>query len=122
MVDRCPKNVSFLAIDSSKARNYFIICYLRDQLQVVVPLLFASSVILITFMSADHSMQVLLLIAMPLAVAVVVSFLTMLGAEELSPLSSAAQIVELESIAANTVKMLESDAQVACAIITIIQR
>ena len=58
-------------------------------------------------------MQVLLLIAMPLAVAVVESFWTMLDAEELSPFSSTAQIMELESTAANTVKMLESDAQVA---------
>ena len=49
-----------------------------------------------------------------LAVAVVESFLTMLDAQGLNPLSSAAQIVELESTAANTVKMLESDAQVAC--------
>ena len=47
-----------------------------------------------------------------LAVAVVESFLTMLDAEELSPLFSAAQIVELESTAASMVKMLESDAQV----------
>ena len=45
-----------------------------------------------------------------LAVAVVESFLTMLDAEELNPLSSAAQIVELESTAASMVKMLESDA------------
>ena len=47
-----------------------------------------------------------------LAVAVVESFLTMLDAEELSPLFSAAQIVELESTPASTVKMLESDVQV----------
>ena len=45
-----------------------------------------------------------------LAVAVVESFLTMLDAEELNPLSSAAQIVELESTAASMGKMLESDA------------
>ena len=51
-----------------------------------------------------------------LAVAVVESFLTMLDAEELSRLSSPAQIMELEFTAASTVKMLESDAQVACAI------
>ena len=41
-------------------------------------------------------------------------FLTMLDAEELSPLSSAAQIMGLVSTAASTVKMLESDAQVVC--------
>ena len=59
--------------------------------------------------------QVLQLIAMPtLAEAVVESFLTMLDAQGLSPLSSAAQIMELVSIAASTVKMLESDAQVVC--------
>ena len=53
------------------------------------------------------------LLVMPtLAVAVVESFLTMLDAEELSLLSSAAQIVELESTAATMVKMLESDVQV----------
>ena len=49
-----------------------------------------------------------------LAVAVVESFLTMLDAEELSPLSLAAQIVELEFTAVSMVKMLESDAQVVC--------
>ena len=54
------------------------------------------------------------LIPIPLAAAVVESFLTMLDAEAPSPLSSAAQIVELVSIAASTVKMLESDAQVVC--------
>ena len=43
-----------------------------------------------------------------LAKAVVESFLTMLDVQGLSPLSSAAQIVELESTAASTVKMLES--------------
>ena len=43
-----------------------------------------------------------------LAKAVVESFLTMLDAQGLSPLSSAAQIVELESTAADTVTMLES--------------
>ena len=48
------------------------------------------------------------LTAMPiLAEAVVESFLTMLDAEELSPLSSAAQIKELGSTAASTTKMLE---------------
>ena len=46
------------------------------------------------------------------AVAVVESSLTMLDAEELSHLSSAALIKELEYTAANTVKMLELDAQV----------
>ena len=54
----------------------------------------------------------LLLIPIPLAVAVVESSLTMLDAEELSPLSSAAQIVELEFTAVSMVKMLESNAQV----------
>ena len=49
-----------------------------------------------------------------LAEAVVESSLTMLDAEELSLLFSAAQIVELEFIAANTVEMLESDVQVVC--------
>ena len=49
-----------------------------------------------------------------LAEAVVESSLTMLDAEELSPLSSAAQIVELVSTAANTVKMLELVAKVFC--------
>jgi len=58
---------------------------------------------------------VLHLTAMPtLAEAVVESFLTMLDAEGLSLLSSAAHIVELEFTAASTVKMLESDAQVVC--------
>ena len=58
-----------------------------------------------------HFIQVLQLTEMPtLAVALVESFLTMLDAEELNPLSSAAQIVELESTAASMVKMLESDA------------
>ena len=53
------------------------------------------------------------LTAMPtLAEAVVESFLTMLDAEELSPLFSAAQIVELVSTAVNTVKMLELNAEV----------
>ena len=47
-----------------------------------------------------------------LAEAVVESSLTMLDAEERSPLFSAAQIVELVSTAANTVKMLESNAEV----------
>ena len=62
-----------------------------------------------------NSPQVLQLTTMPtLAEAVVESFLTMLDAEELSPLFSAAQIVELEFIAANTVEMLESDVQVVC--------
>ena len=61
------------------------------------------------------SPQVLQLTAMPtLAVAVVESFLTMLDVEAPSPLSSAAQIKELVSTTANTVKMLESDAQVFC--------
>ena len=41
-------------------------------------------------------------------------FLTMLDAEGLNLLFSAAQIMELESTAASTVKMLESDAQVVC--------
>ena len=54
------------------------------------------------------------LIPIPLAVVVVESFLTMLDAQELSPLSSTAQIVELESTTASTVKMLGSDAQVVC--------
>ena len=59
--------------------------------------------------------QVLQLTLVPtLAEAVVESFLTMLDAEEPSLFSSAAQIVELESTAASTVKMLESDAQVVC--------
>ena len=49
-----------------------------------------------------------------LAEAVVESFLTMLDAKELSHCSSAAQIMELVSTAASTVKMLESDAQVLC--------
>ena len=49
-----------------------------------------------------------------LAEAVVESSLTMLDAEELSPLSSAAQIKELESTAADTVTMLEWDAKVVC--------
>ena len=49
-----------------------------------------------------------------LAEAVVESFSTMLDAEEPSPLFSAAQIMELVSTAASTVKMLESDAQVVC--------
>ena len=57
--------------------------------------------------------QVLQLTVMPtLAEAVVESFLTMLDAEEPSPLFSAAQIMELVSTAANTVKMLESNAEV----------
>ena len=47
-----------------------------------------------------------------LAEAVVESFLTMLDAEELSPLFSAAQIMELVSTAVNTVKMLELNAEV----------
>ena len=68
---------------------------------------------------AASATQVLQLIAMPtLAEAVVESFLTMLDAVELSPLSSAAQIMELVCIAANTVKMLESDAQVVCDYVT----
>ena len=54
-----------------------------------------------------------------LAVAVVESFLTMLDAEELSPLSSAAQIVELESTAVSMVKMLELDAEVFCLELTL---
>ena len=59
--------------------------------------------------------QVLQLSAMPtLAVAVVESSLTMLDAQGLSPLSSAAQIVELVSTAASIVKMLELDVQVVC--------
>ena len=62
-----------------------------------------------------HFIQVLQLIAMPtLAEAMVESFLTMLDAEELNPLSSAAQIKELVSTAASTVKMLELDAEVFC--------
>ena len=62
-----------------------------------------------------NSPQVLQLTAMPtLAEAVVESFSTMLDAEELSLLFSAAQTVELESTAANTVEMLESDVQVVC--------
>ena len=57
---------------------------------------------------AASATQVLQLTAMPtLAEGVVESFLTMLDAKELSPLSSAAQIVELASTAASTVKMLE---------------
>ena len=53
------------------------------------------------------------LTAMPtLAEAVVESFLTMLDAQEVSPLFSAAQIVELVSTAVNTVKMLELNAEV----------
>ena len=56
-----------------------------------------------------HFIQVLQLTAMPtLAKAVVESFLTMLDAQGLNRLSSAAQIAELESTAANTVTMLES--------------
>jgi len=56
---------------------------------------------------------VLQLTAMPtLAEAVVESFLTMLDAQEVSPLFSAAQIVELVSTAVNTVKMLELNAEV----------
>ena len=47
-----------------------------------------------------------------LAEAVVESFLTMLDAQEVSPLFSAAQIVELVSTAVNTVKMLELNAEV----------
>ena len=47
-----------------------------------------------------------------LAEAVVESFLTMLDAEEPSPLSSAALIVELEFTPAPTMKMQELDAQV----------
>ena len=59
--------------------------------------------------------QVLQLIAVPtLAEAVVESFLTVLDVQGLSLLSSAAQIMELESTAASTVKMLESDVQVVC--------
>ena len=42
-----------------------------------------------------------------LAKAVVESSLTMFNAEELNPLSSAAHIMELESTAVNTMKMLE---------------
>ena len=67
---------------------------------------------LLMFLLMDLSLnftQVLQLSAMPtLAVAVVESSLTMLDAQGLSPLSSAAQIVELESTAADTVTMLES--------------
>ena len=67
-----------------------------------------------------HFIQVLQLTAMPtLAGAVVESLLTMLDAEELSPLSSAAQIKELVSTAANTVKMLELDAEVFCLELTL---
>ena len=64
-------------------------------------------------MHVGLSLQVLQLTAMPaLAVAVVESFLTMLDAEEPSPLSSVALIVELEFTAAPTMKMQELDAQV----------
>ena len=49
-----------------------------------------------------------------LAVTMVESFLTMLDAQEVSLLFSAAQIVELVSTAANTLMILQSDAQVLC--------
>jgi len=83
---------------------------------VAVDLIAVFAVVLVVTSSAT---QVLQLTAMPtLAEAVVESFLTMLDAEELSPLFSAAHIVELEFTAANTVKMLESDAQVVCDYVT----
>ena len=49
-----------------------------------------------------------------LAEVVVVSFWTMLDAQELSPHCFIVYIVELESTAVAIVKMLESDVQVVC--------
>jgi len=63
----------------------------------------------------SHSQQVLQPTAThSLAEVVVGSFWTMLDAQELSPHSFIVYIVELESIAAAIVKMLESDVQVVC--------
>ena len=77
---------------------------------VAVDLIAVFAVVLVVTSSAT---QVLQLTAMPtLAEAVVESFLTMLDAQEVSPLFSAAQIVELVSTAVNTVKMLELNAEV----------
>ena len=69
--------------------------------------LFVISFILLfcTCLLLTHITQVLQLTATSLPVALVESFLTMLDAEELSPLFSAAQTVGLESITANTMKM-----------------
>ena len=58
-----------------------------------------------TCLLLTHITQVLQLTATSLPVALVESFLTMLDAEELSSLSSAAQIKELGSTPANTMKM-----------------
>ena len=52
-----------------------------------------------------YNIQVLQLTAIPLLVAVVGSFLTMLDVQELNPPFSVALIEELESTTANTMKM-----------------
>ena len=65
-------------------------------------------VVIVICIHVGWSLQVLQLTPEPaLAVALVESFLTILDAEELSPLSSAAHIKELEYTTASTTKMLE---------------
>ena len=72
---------------------------------VKISLLVISFILLFcTCLLLTHNMQVLQLTATSLPVAVVESFLTMLDAEELNSLFSAAQTVELGSTTANTMK------------------